>query len=69
MGESKTFVVKTNDFKTSNEVAERITHLYEEFIFEHGRDSKASAKRARVAIGELKKLITEYRKLSVEENK
>ncbi|PCJ46777.1 MAG: histone H1 [Candidatus Neomarinimicrobiota bacterium] len=33
------------------------------------KGTKAAASRARKSIGELKKLITEYRKISVEESK
>ena len=53
----------------SNEIFENIKELYTQFETEHAASSKASASRARKAIGEIKKLVTEYRKVSVEENK
>jgi len=43
--------------------------LWEEFTTNHSSDTKVSNKRARKAIGELKKMITDYRKSSVEEEK
>ena len=51
------------------EIFERIQGLYQTFETEHNGSSKASKSRARKAIGEIKKLVTEYRKLSVDENK
>lgn len=53
----------------SNELFEQIKELYTEFEAEHNGTTKAAKGRARKAIGELKKLVTEYRKASVEENK
>ena len=53
----------------SNELFTQIKDLFEEFEREHNGTTKASKSRARKAIGELKKLVTEYRKASVEENK
>jgi len=53
----------------SNEIFESIKELYTEFETEHNGTTKASKSRARKAIGEIKKLVTEYRKLSVEESK
>ena len=53
----------------SNEIFEAIKELYTEFETEHNGTTKASKGRARKAIGEIKKLVTEYRKVSVEENK
>ncbi len=54
---------------TSQELFEQIKELYTQFELEHNGTTKASKSRARKAIGELKKLITDYRKLSVEETK
>ena len=53
----------------SNELFEQIKDLFVEFETEHNGTTKSSKGRARKAIGELKKLVTEYRKASVEENK
>lgn len=51
------------------EIFEQIQNLYQTFEKEHNGNSKASQVRARKAIGELKKLVTDYRKASVDENK
>ena len=53
----------------SNEIFESIKELYTEFEAEHNGTTKASKSRARKAIEKIKKLVTEYRKLSVEESK
>mgnify|MGYP000011651644 CR=1 FL=1 len=54
-----------------DEVYDEITELYAEFMFndDHYRDKnvKAAALRARKNLGDIKKLVTEYRKASVEE--
>ena len=54
---------------TKQELFEQIDGLYEEFKSEHNGATKASQQRARKNIGEIKKLITDYRKASVEEAK
>ena len=51
------------------EIFEQIKELYSQFESEHNGTSKAAKSRARKAIGEIKKLVTDYRKASVEENK
>lgn len=51
------------------ELFEQIKSLYETFVEEHNGTTKASQQRARKAIGEVKKLITDYRKASVAESK
>lgn len=53
----------------SAELFESIKELFIEFEKEHNGSSKASKSRARKAIGELKKLVTDYRKASVDESK
>ena len=53
----------------SQELFEQIEYLYETFKAEHNGKSKASHGRARKALGEIKKLVTEYRKASVAEDK
>ena len=54
-----------------DEVYDEITELYAEFMFNHDhyRDKsvKAAALRARKNLGDIKKLVTEYRKASVEQ--
>ena len=54
---------------TKQEVFEQMDALYETFKAENAGTTKASQQRARKAIGELKKLVTEYRKASVAESK
>ena len=53
----------------SDEIFEQIKELYTQFELEHNGATKAAKSRARKAIGEIKKLVTDYRKSSVEENK
>jgi hypothetical protein len=53
----------------SQELFEQMKDLFVQFETEHNGTTKAAKSRARKAIGELKKLITEYRKQSVEEAK
>ena len=54
---------------SKQEVFEQIDALYETFKAENDGTTKASQQRARKAIGEIKKLVTEYRKASVAESK
>ena len=55
----------------SQEIFEQIQELYTQFESEHNGSSKVAFKSRieRKAIGEIKKLVTDYRKASVEENK
>jgi len=53
----------------SQELFEQIKDLFVQFESEHNGSSKAAKSRARKAIGEVKKLVTDYRKASVEESK
>jgi len=48
---------------------EQMFKLWNSFVDEHTKSTKVSQKNARTAIGELKKLVTEYRQASVEETK
>jgi hypothetical protein len=61
--------IKKSNMAKSQELFEQIKELFEEFETEHNGPSKAAKSRARKAIGEIKKLVTDYRKASVEENK
>jgi hypothetical protein len=54
---------------TTQELFEQMQGLWNEFSTEHSKASKAAHGRARKAVGELKKLVTEYRKASVTEDK
>ena len=51
------------------ELFEKIDGLYQEFVAQHNGTTKKSQANARKAIGEVKKLITEYRQASVAEQK
>ena len=55
--------------ETSQEIFEELKRLFTEFETEHNGATKASKSRARKAIGEMKKLVTDYRKASVAETK
>ena len=58
---------------TSNELYEKIEAAFEDFQENHKKFStkgtKAAGGRARKAIGEIKKMVTDYRKASVAESK
>jgi len=58
---------------SSKEIHAKIKELFEEFTSNHDvhaeKGNKAAGGRARKAIGEIKKLVTEYRKASVSESK
>ena len=58
-----------NFMANSQELFEQIKDLFVQFETEHNGTTKAAKSRARKAIGEVKKLVTDYRKSSVEENK
>lgn len=51
------------------ELFEQLTGLFSTFTDEHNGTTKASQQRARKALGEVKKLVTDYRKASVLESK
>ena len=51
------------------ELFEQIVSHFETFENEHNGTTKASQRRARAAIGSIKKLITPYKKASVAESK
>jgi hypothetical protein len=53
----------------TQELVEKMELLFEEFKAEHAKVSKAAHGRARKALGEIKKLVTEYRKASIDEDK
>ena len=58
---------------SSQEIYNEMNELWEDFQENHrthiAKGNKAAAGRARKAIGEIKKLVTEYRKVSVSECK
>lgn len=51
------------------ELFQQMTQLWEQFTAEHNKTTKVSQKNARTLIGDLKKLVTDYRQASVEETK
>jgi len=54
---------------TSQELFDKIAEHFETLASEHAKPTKAAHGRARKAAGEIKKLITEYRKASTAEDK
>ena len=58
---------------TTNELYETLNNLWEDFQTNHRtfteKGNKAAGGRARKAVGEVKKLVTDYRKASVSESK
>ena len=58
---------------TTTELYETLNNLWEEFQENHRtfteKGNKAAGGRARKAVGEVKKLVTDYRKASVTESK
>jgi hypothetical protein len=56
----------------SQELYEAMSELWVNFVVEHEKainGNKSAGGRARKAIGEIKKMVTEYRKSSIEESK
>ncbi len=57
----------------TNELYETLNNLWEDFQENHiafsEKGTKAAGGRARKAIGEIKKIVTDYRKASVNESK
>jgi len=51
------------------ELFEEISKLFATFVEEHNKTTKVSQKNARTAIGDLKKLVTDYRAASVDDTK
>ena len=51
------------------ELFEQMKELCTKFEAEHSKTTKVSQKNARTIIGDLKKLVTDYRTASVEETK
>jgi hypothetical protein len=51
------------------ELFQTMKQLWEQFEVEHNKTTKVSQKNARTFIGDLKKLVTDYRQASVEETK
>lgn len=60
---------KNTIMSQKQQLFEQIESLFETFKQEHNGSTKKSQANARKAIGEIKKLVTDYRKASVEETK
>lgn len=60
---------KTKPMSKKQELFEQIEGLFTDFQEQHNGTTKKSQANARKAIGELKKLVTDYRKESVAESK
>ncbi len=54
---------------TSEEIFTAMAALWAQFSEEHDKSSKAAHGRARKHLGEIKKLVSEYRKASIAEDK
>ena len=56
-----------------NDVYTELEQLWEEFVEGHtkyiDKGNKSAGARARKSLGQIKKLVTDYRKLSVEDSK
>ena len=67
------WVLRRKKMATSKDLFNQLSDLWDEFESNHKvnaeKGNKAAGGRARKAIGEIKKLVTEYRKASVEESK
>lgn len=53
----------------TQELVEKMELLFETFKAEHSKTTKKAHGQARKTLGEIKKLVSEYRKASIEENK
>jgi ribosomal protein L23 len=51
------------------EIFEQITELFNIFVEKHNKTTKKSQQEARKSLGNIKNLVTEYRKASVAESK
>jgi hypothetical protein len=60
---------KTKPMSKKQELFEQIEGLFTDFQEQHNGTTKKSQANARKAIGEIKKLVTDYRKESVAEGK
>jgi hypothetical protein len=53
----------------TQEIFEKIEELFGEFKTEHSKTTKKAHNNARKALGEIKKLVSDYRKASILEDK
>lgn len=53
----------------SQQIFEQMKELWTQFETEHNKTTKISKVKARNVIGNLKRLVIDYRKFSIEENK
>lgn len=62
-------LTKKRSTMNKQELFESMLSLWNEFEAQHNGTTKKSQQQARKAVGELKKLVTDYRKASVAEGK
>ena len=62
-------LTKTQFMSKKEDLFEQMAKLWNTFVDEHKKSTKVSQTNARTVVGELKKLVTEYRQASVEEAK
>ena len=55
--------------RTTEEIFQEIQTLYNGFLAGHGKQNKRGGGEARKHLTSIKKLVTEYRKASIEESK
>ena len=55
--------------KEKEQLFEQINEKFDKFTVAHQNGTKKSSKEARKALGEIKKLVTSYRKASVQADK
>ena len=60
---------KTAIMAKKEEIFQTLKGLWNKFEEEHNKTTKVSQKNARTLIGDLKKVVTDYRQASVEETK
>lgn len=51
------------------QIFEQITELFDQFVEQHNGTTKKSQQEARKSLGQIKNLVTSYRKSSVAESK
>lgn len=55
--------------RTTEEIFQEIQNLYNGFLAGHGKQNRRGNSEARKNLTSIKKLVTEYRKASIEESK
>jgi hypothetical protein len=68
-GNNSKIKIRKMELSKKEELFEQINDLYTSFVDAHNGKTKSSQSKARKHIGEIKKLVTDYRKASVDESK